>query len=211
MLACDLTVARLSSAAWNARWAHSEQRGVVWTHHSWCVSRHPVFASREGHGAFTCSEQRTLAPIGAKSLPKTLATFGPSSEQKTLGRVDAPPATQSRAQSCSLLGREVARMHKTNGCVTSYYVHGVGQIPCSNHARMTRDLVESYQKPGAATRTVKPMSDKTGPRGVWMRNAGWRKVASKPKTAHRAALDACASRKVVYDMATVAIRKAVKL
>jgi hypothetical protein len=89
-------------------------------------------------------------------------------------------------------------MHRTNGCTTSYYVPGAGQIPCANHARMSREVVESYQKPGAATRTVKPMSDALGPRGVWMRNAGWRAAKAKPKSRQQLMLDACAHRKITY-------------
>lgn len=101
-------------------------------------------------------------------------------------------------------------MHRTNGCVTSYYVHGIGQVPCANHAGMTRETVESYQKPGQIVRKLKALSDKTGPRGVWMRNAGWRAEKAKPKTRLQASLNACAHRVIAYDMETVMVRKASK-
>jgi len=77
---------------------------------------------------------------------------------------------------------------------------------CGAHGR--EHTVESYNRPGAVTRSVVALSAALGPRGVWMRNAGWRKVKAKAKTRQQTALDACASRKISYDMATVAIRKA---
>lgn len=101
-------------------------------------------------------------------------------------------------------------MHRTNGCVTSYYVPGAGQVPCANHAGMAREPVESYQKPGQIVRKLKALSDKTGPRGVWMRDAGWRAERAKPKTRLQATLDATASRKIVYDECTVMVRKATR-
>lgn len=89
-------------------------------------------------------------------------------------------------------------MHRTNGCTTSYYVPGAGQVPCTNHARMTRETVESYQKPGAATRTTRALSAANGPRSVWMRNAGWRAAKVKPKSRQQRMLDAIAHRKITY-------------
>lgn len=56
-------------------------------------------------------------------------------------------------------------------------------------------------------RKLKALSDATGPRGVWMRNAGWRAQTSKPKTRLQAGLNACAHRAITYDMETVMVRK----
>lgn len=98
-------------------------------------------------------------------------------------------------------------MHKTNGCA---FLGGANQRNpgCGNHG--PRETVESYQKPGQVVRRLKALSDKTGPRGVWMRDAGWRAKRAKPKTRQQASLNACASRRIAYDYETVMVRKAAK-
>lgn len=68
-------------------------------------------------------------------------------------------------------------------------------------------------------RKLKALSDATGPRGVWMRDAGHNPYGTrevpgtahpKPKTRLQAGLNACAHRVVVYDYDTVMVRKAGK-
>lgn len=100
-------------------------------------------------------------------------------------------------------------MHRTNGCTMAYWQNRQPHV-CANHERMTRETVESYQKPGQVFRKLKALSDATGPRGVWMRDAGWRAQTSKPKTRLQAGLNACAHRAITYDMETVMVRKAEK-
>lgn len=98
-------------------------------------------------------------------------------------------------------------MHKSNGCAM-FGGASTSNPGCGAHG--PREAVASYQKPGQVVRRLKALSDKTGPRGVWMRDAGWRAERAKPKTRLQATLNATASRKIVYDESTVMVRKAAR-
>lgn len=72
---------------------------------------------------------------------------------------------------------------RTNGCTMSYYVPGVGQVSCANHARMGREEVSPHARRG-------PVVKRTTYRGAMRKYANWRHERSV-----FAELDALAARK----------------